>query len=286
MLPGGDWQTVAEFCRWLSARNLSTTTIRTYQRTLIRVSNYLDSPDWYQITRDDIERWLDTTRAGDASRYHYLSHLAQFFKWGCDEGMWSEDPTRRIPRPKLDETLPHFIPPADLRRAIHHAEPKMAAWITLGALAGLRCKEIAGLRAQDLRWELDPPMLIVSSPKGRRQRSVAIHHELQDALHRYGLPRRGFVFCRDGTNEPITPNMVSWQGGKYLREQGIDGSMHSLRHSFGTALYRQTRDIRLVQEQLGHRHPNTTAVYTHLAPSEGAEAVMGLPSLNGAAEPG
>ena len=39
-------------------------------------------------------------------------------------------------------------------------------------------------------------------------------------------------------------------------------SIHSLRHSYGTALYKASGyNLRLVQQQLGHSSPNTTAVY-------------------------
>lgn len=38
-------------------------------------------------------------------------------------------------------------------------------------------------------------------------------------------------------------------------------TLHQLRHFFATALYQTSRDIRLVQEALGHSNPNVTAVY-------------------------
>jgi integrase len=36
---------------------------------------------------------------------------------------------------------------------------------------------------------------------------------------------------------------------------------HSLRHRFATCAYRATKDIRAVQELLGHSSPTTTAKY-------------------------
>ena len=41
-------------------------------------------------------------------------------------------------------------------------------------------------------------------------------------------------------------------------------SPHSLRHTFATDLYRETKNIRLVQKALGHSDLSTTVIYKYI----------------------
>ena len=50
-------------------------------------------------------------------------------------------------------------------------------------------------------------------------------------------------------------------------------STHSLRHRAATAAYAGTRDLRAVQELLGHSRPETTAGYV-LVPGGAVRAAM------------
>ena len=65
---------------------------------------------------------------------------------------------------------------------------------------------------------------------------------------------------------------LSRNGIRYIMNQALEKagykkegvSCHVFRHSVGTNLYAATKDLRLVQETLGHRDPKTTTRYAHL----------------------
>ena len=51
-----------------------------------------------------------------------------------------------------------------------------------------------------------------------------------------------------------------------MRRAGIRGrrNPHRLRHSYASRLYRETRDLRMIQQQLGHSRGIPTCVYANL----------------------
>ncbi|MCK5280193.1 MAG: tyrosine-type recombinase/integrase, partial [Cyclobacteriaceae bacterium] len=53
-------------------------------------------------------------------------------------------------------------------------------------------------------------------------------------------------------------------------------SIHSARHTYGTMLYRNTKDLRMVQKQLGHSSCQVTEVYADVLDEDVEKAVNTL----------
>jgi integrase/recombinase XerD len=62
---------------------------------------------------------------------------------------------------------------------------------------------------------------------------------------------------------------------RYGQKAGIakDVHPHLWCHTFATDLYRETKNIRLVQKALGHRSLSTTMIYTQIVDAELEDAL-------------
>ncbi len=126
-------------------------------------------------------------------------------------------------------------------------------------------------------------MLLVADGKGGKQRIVPLPPVVVEALEAargndWVIPRpaNGRMNAVPGPN---TANAISKLAGRYLAELGTPHRLHSLRHRYATALYRDTTDLRLVQGLLGHTNPATTARYAAYAPDKAHAAAMRITSL-------
>lgn len=66
-----------------------------------------------------------------------------------------------------------------------------------------------------------------------------------------------------------------WRWNRARNQLGLLGlaTPHALRHTFATEALRKSKNLRLVQELLGHSNPATTAIYAHVAEDEKVQAL-------------
>jgi integrase/recombinase XerC len=176
--------------------------------------------------------------------------------------------------PRVPRGLPRPVSERDLERALAAAGLLLRVWIELAAYGGLRAGEIARLERADVLDEVDSPTLLLRG-KGGKSRAVPLADSTLADLHALGMPSRGRIFHRaDG--RPATGRSVGGTVNRHLHALGIPCTIHQLRHRFATCFYRTTRDLRVLQELMGHQSPATTAVYTLVDPSAAAPAVNAI----------
>jgi len=252
-------------------RGHSPNTVRRRRLTLSRFARHLGGVDDLLTATDfEIDRWLSSlTKASPQSRGHYLGDLARFYGWAKRWRLITTNPTLEMERPSRPKRKPRPISTSDLAMAIEMADPRMRVILLLAAFSGLRVCEIAALDARDVDWDHN---VIVVAGKGDKERTVPIHPLVAAEL---ASRREGPIVpsTRGGHLRPITITILV---SVHMRGLGIPATAHRLRHWFGTGTYEACRDLRVVQELLGHESPQTTAGYVAASEPRSRAAVAAL----------
>nr|WP_281793453.1 tyrosine-type recombinase/integrase [Desulforhabdus amnigena] len=95
---------------------------------------------------------------------------------------------------------------------------------------------------------------------------------------------RGEPSCPDdhvfrGQQGPWTAQAIQQLVKKHLKALGLyenEKSVHALRHSYAVEYYRQEKDLRGLQKQLGHASIQTTQIYADVTAEDIQKQIRGL----------
>lgn len=126
---------------------------------------------------------------------------------------------------------------------------------------GLRVSELIGLKHADFNLKERVLTVRAENSKGKKERRVPIPESFFQTVKQY-LSFVGAEASLFGIGRHRVFQLVKHYAGL----AGITKNVHphTLRHSYATAVYQHTGDLRLVQSLLGHASLNTSAIYSHL----------------------
>lgn len=190
---------------------------------------------------------------------------------------------------RLDErkaVLAHLEREAIVARAKGHRVAVRDYYVFLVAFAsGLRPTELTERTIGDLTLGRSEVLLQVRRLKKRGEHVVDEIHlpkDLRPMLESYlrwlkdaGLSVEATAPLFPGRSGEHTTQNALWRRWKVALAGACvkDRQLRATRHTCGTALYRATKDLRLVQKQLGHARPATTAIYADVLDEDMQEGV-------------
>jgi integrase/recombinase XerD len=248
----------------MKAARRATGTIRLRRLCLARFARAHPHLDPMTTTRDDLLKYLGDD--GWAPRYAHSvrTTFRVFFAMLRDQGHRDDDPAARLPDVATPRSVPRPCPDHAVAETFAATEdPAVCLALRVAVETGLRRGEIAQIRRSDVEGNRGAFWLRVTG-KGGHVRTVPLSDELSAELLAGTGP---YVFPSfDRWGNVIAPHMTPDQLGKLIAKAlPDDWTAHTLRHRFATKAYAATRDIRAVQELLGHASPTTTAIYTQVA---------------------
>ena len=277
---------VRVFFRYLIANN---PIYANYDMSMFKVD------DLERLEPVDIEEYMEYLKVYKAEDDHVetndekglsrkMSALRSFYKYYHKHGLISKNPTILVDMPKLHEKAIIRLDTDEIALLLDHIEHcgdtltgqskvyyertkyRDLAIVTLLLGTGIRVSECVGLNLNDVDFKNNG---ITITRKGGNQSVVYFGDEVEAALKQYlNLSRNGI--------EPIAGHEQALFLSTQKRRMGVQAienmvkkyarqvtpnkkiTPHKLRSTYGTALYKETGDIYLVADVLGHKDVNTT----------------------------
>jgi len=205
-----------------------------------------------------------------------VSGLRSFGRFLKVKKLREDNPAALLERPKGEKHLPDVFTEEEVDRILELIDLNKPHGLRDRALfeliysCGLRISEVAGLKVGALFLQEG---LIKIRGKGDKDRMVPMGDAAIYWMDQYlkgGRPQllKGNELCQEvflnNRGQGLSRKGI-WKNFKtLLSKAGVNGKVHTLRHSFATHLLQGGADLRSVQELLGHADISTTQIYTHL----------------------
>lgn len=286
-------------------KDYSPFTIENYKRDVMFFLQYLTRKKEAKIELEGVKKIhitlfmneLKSKRGNSAAtRNRRLTAIRSFYKCLLDYELVSHNPVQEIEAAKEPSgMLPTYLEKEELKTFFLLIEDvsqrqyvkRNKVIMGLMAFAGLRVTEIHTLNRSSIHTEKKG---ITVLGKGKKTRYIPLPKTLFKELLDYianerQVPMRGYedaiFISRRGKRisrrriQELTEQVCKCitKQSEYENWNAKKISSHKLRHSFATHLVRDGKDIRTVQELLGHTNLNTTQKYTHVSDEQKEKAM-------------
>ena len=274
---------IDRFGGYLRMRNYSPRTIEKYIQTLRRFARYV----WVRENLDPEGTGFDDTLLDDAlldadvnvstalvtdffsylaerrdyrprTLHRMISTLSSFYRYLYVQGAVAADPMIGVERPRIKNQELKYLKHSQVIRLINTIENERDRLIVrLIYATGVRVSELCSISIEDIDFE---DHTIRVRGKGDKIRTVFIDDETLEEVGRFiGNKIAGPLFPGQ-QGKHLSPRTVQHIFRQYA-PPGI--TPHKIRHSYASELYRRSKNLRVVQENLGHSSIKTTEIYLH-----------------------
>jgi integrase/recombinase XerC len=256
------------FAGWLGSR------IEIAKITPAAIAGFFTSDSALKTANGNSRTTISTNRLKSAIRA-FFNHL-------FEAGFINGNPARLVKSRPCQRKTPVTLSDSE-RRALLDAIAKSRdplakrdyAMVSLLLGTGIRLASLVGLNATDI--DFNEGTINITS-KGGRSETVFMNAVLRRILSAHVKANKisgaSPLFQTSG-GKRLGARQIQYRISRWMKAAGIvhQASVHTLRHTFATRLYRMTGDLRLVQRALGHRQVTTTEIYTHLCDQDLKKAI-------------
>ncbi|WP_394993887.1 tyrosine-type recombinase/integrase [Emticicia sp.] len=169
-----------------------------------------------------------------------------------------------------EDSLPEILTEKEIGKIIQVLDnQKHKALLSIIYAAGLKLSNVLNMKVRDI--DFDKKEIMVSPSKSEKGRKLMLPSNLVPILKSYieKYQPEDLLFGGD-KGKAYSPRSVQLVFQQAITKAKVkkDASVHTLRHSYAVHCLERGMDIHLLQEILGHRYLQTTAIYNQIAQVE------------------
>jgi integrase/recombinase XerD len=252
--------------RELQLRRYSAQTQKTYLEAVKGLTKHFwIRPD--QLTAEQVQDYVLHLFREGRLQWNSINSIVSGLKFFYAQTLKRADVALAIPPRRTPRHLPEIYSAEELVSlfaAANNAKHRALLMTTYGG--GLRVSEVVRLQLTDI--DSQRRMIRVTEGKGKKDRYTLLSERLLTELRAYWqLDRpRPWLFPGQKRGEPMTADTARaiFKQAKARAKIQKKGSIHVLRHCFGTHLLEAGVDLRTIQILMGHASIRSTVWYLHL----------------------
>jgi integrase len=245
---------------------------------------------------------LEQKGVSAATRKHVGITLSSALNDAETMGLISNNPAKKVKKPKVDRAEIHPLDPEQLRVFLAATEnDRLHALYVLAVDSGMRQGELFGLLWSEIAWD-DATVTVVRSleerygihrlkdvkTKSSRRRirltpatMATLNQHRRRQLAKGHYREDGPVFCDTDGGWLRKNNFLTRSFWRLTKRAGLaDVRFHDLRHTCATLLLLRGVNFKVVSRRLGHSTIKTTLdVYSHVLPEMEEQATSTMQSL-------
>lgn len=284
---------IKDFYYYMEASDKSYTTIKHYINYVVHFMNYYtngkyDNEFYKNVTPSTINMYMSSIKfikdqngknikIGNSIRATRWSALNTFFNYLKSNNLITDNPLSQTFRPSnKNEKKIIYLTEDEIKLCLSNIDSSGSNMfknrdmciISLGISTGLRVSAITQINIEDINFQNNTINVI---EKGNKYRVINFGDNLKEKIvawledrnKYYGDIETNALFISRKKNR-ISVDAVAELLKKYTKNIDKNITPHKLRATCATNLYKKTKDIYIVANQLGHANVATTKIYTEI----------------------
>ena len=230
--------------------------------------------------------YLENNRKNEGTtRARKVACLKSFFKYSHNKAKYlSYDLGAELESPKIQKKLPIYLTILESRTLINSVNSRNTVRdkciIIVFLNTGMRLSELCGINISSIKGDT-----LVVTGKGNKQRFVYLNDACLEAIESYKKVRKNIEkYIKEDSKDALfiseQKRRISKRAVEDIVNNALDKaglsqkySVHKLRHTAATLMYKSGADIRSLQSILGHESVATTQIYTNVDEEQLRKAV-------------